>query len=584
MIDALNAFELEEMAPKRRGRPPKPRPILVGPPKPHLPIAPEHRYGASPISERNLHSDRYMAEVRDKIPELLHHYFDFPSDYAEGGRVPHVVQLIRDMFGGGRLLAEWATDHGKSLAGTKFFPILSLMENPDESHIVVGANIDDAKRRLIDVRFELEENHELLADFPWLKQPTKDGVIWSAKQFTVAGRSASRPNPSYYAATIGSNDIRGRRGKMIMDDIESDKVRFHANLRRQLKEFIGKAALRTFEDAHESARPLSIALGTPMDNDSVYFWLEKQMDWKVSKLSAYSVEWPRIYGYAAGERDITWQEAGARIPDAHFSWPLKREKILSQDPHFGRGQTRADFSLNYLLDPSAGDPTRLSLEQIEKFCREAEVPSAEDWLTLVCFDPASGSDSRWADYSGISVVQIRWPRENGVPAKLPQLQVLEAYQFTQGIIEQVNFIGDLARQYNCKVLYETNSQQGSNYLNAFRHHQPQVQLLPHFTSRDDKLDERHGLGLGVIKTLIKSQRLKVPQSQLTSEGMQAWWLEVQNLGTDKGADHISMSVWFAVRYLFTQISAYSAPVVLPTAGGRFFGGRGPLSWSTWRRQ
>ena len=572
MSSAAEAFGLEEAlstAPKRRPNPP-----------------PEHAYGASPISERNLHSDRYMEQVRANIPELLHHYFDFPSNWAEGGRTPHIYALLLDMFAGGKHLAEWSTDHGKSLTVTKFFPALSLMENPDEAHIVVCANDSDSKRRVIDVRTEFEENTRLIADFPWLKKPTNKGVIWSAKQFTVAGRSSSRPNPSYYAATIGSNDVRQRRGKLLMDDIESDKVRFHAAQRRQLKQFIGIAALRTYENAHESARPLSIAAGTPMDNDSVYFWLESAMDWKVSKLPAYTVDWKTIQGYGPHNQNsewgranpLAWQEAGARIPDKYFSWPDMRLKVLSQDPYFGHGLTKEDFSLNFLLDPSAGDPTRLTLQQIQKLVGEAAFGEAKDWLTLVCFDPASGSESRWADYCGISVIRIRWPKDS----KLPELQVLEAFKYTQGLYEQVDFIADLCQQFNCKLLYETNSQQGAIYKNMFMHKRPEVQLLPHFTSKEDKYDDKNGLGLTVIRTLVKSNLLQVPSDQLDSDGMQALMREVRDLGSDKSADHLAMSVWFGVRYLYNQIRVYSNAPLVPVVA-RSWGGTPGMNWSTWRK-
>ena len=531
-----------------------------------------------------------MEQVRANIPELLHHYFDFPSNYAEGGRTPHIYALLLNMFAGGKHLAEWSTDHGKSLTVTKFFPALSLMENPDEAHIVVCANDADSKRRVIDVRTEFEENTRLIVDFPWLKKPTNKGVIWSAKQFTVAGRSASRPNPSYYAATIGSNDVRQRRGKLLMDDIESDKVRFHAAQRRQLKQFIGIAALRTYENTHESDRPLSIAAGTPMDNDSVYFWLESAMDWKVSKLPAYTVDWKTIQGYGPHNptsewgraNPLAWQEAGARIPDKYFSWPDMRLKVLSQDPYFGHGLTKEDFSLNFLLDPSAGDPTRLTLQQIQKLVGEAEFPTSSDWLTLVCFDPASGSESRWADYCGISVISIRWPNGN-VKGSLPEVQVLEAHKYTQGIMEQVDFIADLCAQYQCKLLYETNSQQGAIYSNLFRHQRPEVVLLPHFTSREDKYDDKNGLGLTVVRTLVKGHRLNVPQSQLDSDGMQALLREIRDLGSDKSADHICLSVWMGIRYLFNQVNSYSNPGLVAAVARSWSGGAAAMDWRTWRK-
>lgn len=587
-------------------------PELEESPRPIREVPPEHAYqGDHPptlseelhklrsiktVDQRILHSDKYRSLVRDNIPQILHEYFDFPSHFDSegpfGGTVPHVVELIQKMFEGGSVVANFATDHCKSLASSYFFPLLSLMENPDEAHIIVGANINDSKRRLQMIQRTLEGSNELdrklLRDFPWLKRPPKEseggkgGSSWSRTELTVSGRSANKPNPSIYACATGSNDIRGRRGKLIMDDIEGEEHRHYAQKRQMLYDFVKLEGVRCKEDVHESDRPLLIALGTPFDQDSIYFRLEREQ-WKVMRLPAYTVDWKKIMGYQPYDKTAgNWQGAGARIPATYFSWPLKRVKVLSQDPYFGKGMTKAQFSIAYLLDPSAGDASRLSLEEIERLMRETEFPEARDWKTFVSIDPASGSRGRQADYCGISVVKLRWPKDQ----KLPEVQVLEAYKFEQGIIEQVKFAADLALQYNCDVMYESNAQQKGNYRDTFQHFRPDVRLVEFYTKHESKYDTE--AGLQIIRTIVRSGRLKVPESKLDSEGVLALMQEVRDLGGE-AHDHIACSVWFPIRWFYEQVRGMNASGIVlggvrsPFAGS-IFAGNGTPSWNSWRRR
>ena len=135
----------------------------------------------APISERSLHSDRYMEQVAADIPGFLKKYFDFPNGAfperrihspllgREIGHVPHVTYALQRMLQGGHLVFRWFTDGAKSKTITFFFPILSLAAGPDEAHVLVCDNFDDSKRRVQQLERELETNHLLTADFPhWL--------------------------------------------------------------------------------------------------------------------------------------------------------------------------------------------------------------------------------------------------------------------------------------------------------------------------------------------------------------------------------------------------------------------------------
>jgi hypothetical protein len=529
------------------------------------------------VSERNLHSDRYMERVASDIPGFLKKYFDFPNEAfpevrthssllgRDIGHVPHVTYALERMLGGGMLCFRWATDHAKSKTGTFFFPILSLAAGPDEAHILCCDNFDDSKRRVQQLERELETNTLLTTDFPWLKKSarskTGSAPTWSRREFTISGRSANRPDPSMYAASTTAGDVRQRRGKLIMDDIEGKDARIRASVRKELYEFVKLEAIRCWEDLAESQRPLICAMGTPYDVDSIYIRLPNEdPDYEVITVPAYTVPWDKVtqYAYLNGTNTKTpWEERAQLLPEKLFTWPRKRMKVCKQDPIFGKGMTKLQFFLAYLMDPTGGDPMRLSSEQMAKLVEEARFKDEGAWMTVVSLDPAAGVE---ADYCGISVVRIRWPKDD----KLPEIQLLEAHRHDGGLFEHSNFAADLCWKYPeteegqnkgrpCRLIYESNAQQGGTYKNWFRNVRPEIRLVPIYTSEGAKFDTE--MGLTVIRTIVKDHRLHVPESQITSEGIETFLTEVRDLGSDREHDHIAASVWFAVRWLWKQVKS-----------------------------
>ena len=539
----------------------------------------------SPISERNLHSDRYMEQVAGDIPGFLKLYFNFPNDefpevriYSpllkqEIGHVPHVTDALQRMLVGGMLIFRWFTDGAKSKTGTFFFPIVSLAAGPDEAHILCTDNFDDAKRRVQQLERELETNTALTDDFPWLKKPTRtktgSTVTWSRREFTISGRSTNRPDPSMYAASVSAGDVRQRRGKLIMDDIEGKDARIRASVRKELYDFVKLEAIRCWEDTAESKRPLICAMGTPYDVDSIYIKLpQENPDYHVITVPAYTQPWDHVSRWAYpkladGSRSNTktpWEERAKLLPEKLLTWPRKRMKICKQDPMFGKNMTKLQFFLAYLLDPSGGDPMRLSSDQLQKLVEKAEFGEEGAWITVVALDPAAGVEQ---DYCGISAVRIRWPREE----ELPQVQLLEAHRFEQGLIEQTDFAADLCWKYleteegqwkgrPCRLIYENNAMQGGTYKNSFTHRRPEIRLVPIYTG-SGKFDTK--MGLTVIRTLVKQERLGVPESEIDSEGIQTFLTEVRDLGSEREHDHIAASVWFAVTWLWKQVRTMNGP-------------------------
>ena len=471
---------------------------------------------------------QYVLEHPDQI---LRTYFNFDP-------MPFHAELLRAMLKGGRIVAMLPTDHGKSIIGTFFFPILSLMNDPDSSHIICGANLNDAKRRVQAIQRELETNEKLVRDFPWLAAPDdQKGKSWSAMELTVSGRTVNKPNPSVRAAAVGSNDIRGRRGKLIMDDVEGPDHRDSALKRRQLYDFVKLEGIRCYEAPNETDRPLLIALGTPFDIDSIYFKLRSE-GWEEIRYPCYKDE-------------------EAHKAEDKYLWPQQQGKVEDQRKHMNRMQ----FSIAYRLDPRGGDPSRLSFEELLALTQESQFNVQQDVTrTFVSLDGASGSAHRLADYAGIAVTRIHW--EQG--QELPLVESLELHKVPQGLFEQVNMAAELAHKYSengtpIPVMYDSNANQGQIYADTFRHLHPEIRLVRHYTRAGEKFDNK--LGLTVIKTIMRAKRFHVPQSQLESEGVDAFLREVRDLGDPAAHDHICSAVWFVIRWAYEQARFFTGSLV-----------------------
>lgn len=496
-----------------------------------LPDGPPALVAQSPQGKRRRRS------VRKHIVAICAYYFGWkptPANPENDYLQDFQLEALEAMFEGGYLVINWPTDHSKSTTGTFLFPLLSLMENPDETHIICGANLADSKRRLKALELEIETNQALVRDFPWVGKPAREQRIWTALQFNVAGRSENKPNPSVYASAIGANELKGRRGKLLMDDIEGEDARWSPTKREQMYSWLKLEAWRCYEDKRESYRPLLCLLGTPFDVDSIYFRVEAE-DWKVMRRRCYldGGLMPDVQVFDANGKP--WNN-----PPRKYLWEKKKDKV----ERARRRLRKIEFSIAYLMDPTGGDDSKLSSAQLTQRMRESEF-EAPQHLTFAALDPASGSTNRQADYAGIAVTRINWPQGED----LPYVEVLEAESFEQGLFEQVHRMAHLASIYNCPVIYEGNSQQEGVYRDTFLHLHPEVRLIRHYTTNTSKFDTQ--LGLTVVKTLGVCYRLHVAEDKLESEGIQTLVREIRDLAPPFSThNHISAAIWFAIRHCY----------------------------------
>lgn len=480
------------------------------------------------IKYRDAAERRLRETVPKKIPQLLREYFKFDP-------MPFHLELLHCMFGGGQYVRAWPTDHAKSLCVSFWFVLLSLMNDPNESHIICGANVNDSKRRLKSLQFEIQTNKLLLRDYPWLAKPHRsDESSWSTVQFNVIGNERGGANPNVLASSVTASDIRGRRGKLILDDVEGKQHRDSALKRQQLYDFIQLEAIRNWEDRgpttqeNRSPRPLQVAVGTPFDPASIYFRLE-------------SIGWDAKY--------LPWRDKET----TKLLWPAKYDKVMEHR----KRMTPLEFAIAYEMDPTGGNPDVLTYEEIQRRASAGEtIEQADLAAAFVSIDPASGSVNRRADYAGISVVKIFWPKEEN----FPWVEVLEARKSHEGPDEQVRVAAALAESYGCKVIFEDNSQQGGNYSAWFKQLAPHTDLIRFHTTQEKKQDPK--LGMKTLKSLLRMGRLRVHGDYASDEGVRTLLEEIRDMGTTPH-DHLIASVWFVVYWAHVH-HRYGAPKVRNT--------------------
>jgi hypothetical protein len=99
------------------------------------------------------------------------------------------------------------------------------------------------------------------------------------------------------------------------------------------------------------------------------------------------------------------------------------------------------------------------------------------------------------------------------------------------------------------VIYEGNSQQGNTYQTTFNHLHPEVPLIRHYTTQANKFDT--GMGLTVLKTLVRKERLRIAPEVMETEGAERLLEEIRDLGTP-AHDHIACALWFIIRLRYEQ--------------------------------
>lgn len=490
--------------------------------------------------------------------------------------LPFHRSLMEGLFQGGMREYLLPTEHAKTTYGAVIFPIASAAADGDARHIVGATNLREAQMRVKAIKSIIESNAQgLTNDYPWLKRsPAKP---WTVNElwFQGAGASPGNINPSVTAIGRGARDIKGRRAKTVLDDLEGANESLTAGERDRLWRWLTLEAIRVFEDPAFFSRPLLGMLGTPYDADSLYF--------RAQRAGFHVLKQP--YRYADGT--LIWPEKRAKIA------VLKR--ALSTTP--------GAFAIAMKLDPLAADPDAMSYDEIrEKAQADAtRIDETIGHFKYTFLDPASGSTNKRVDYAGIGHVKIRWPRavqqlahETIDDVELPWVEVYEPRAYRLGVISQVKLLQQIRAKYGGPVIYETNGPQSLTYRRLFEAWAPEVGLIGFHTNERNKWDAR--MGMQVVGEIAKAGRLKIfarehfdeddgdedrdlydaagasdellevqaaTATDVRDPGVRQLLYEIRDLADPKAHNHIVAGVWFAIHHSWEQRRTGRATVVTP---------------------
>lgn len=535
MTDALaSAFGFEEESPKPRADPPrspkwdKPafqtlRPAMsnghdIPVPEGWSELTSLDQAGVAPYDGIGI--IRYREAMERKLRSQLNSRDGravFGRRYLQRDYTGYQLDLLDDYFTGGKYVWMVFTEGGKSTVGCVDFPIMSLAQDPNEPHTIVCTSESEAKNRLRSIKYHLENNHELLRDYPWLKRPRRG--VWGATEINVDGRDSAELSQSVWACGRGNNQIKGHRAKTVFDDLEGKKSRDRSEVVEDMKRWFWTEAVRAYQTEGEAPRPLLAVQGTPFTVNSFYFDFRRREGWKVRR---------RPY----------------QNPDGSLAWPRLKPKIDG----FKKEMDRLEFSIAMELDPTGGDPNILSLDQIDQMAADLK-PMPDGAGMFVTLDPGTQGG---ADYAGIAVVKYHWPVEDD----LPYFNVFEPRAWYRDIYEQVQECRRLAHRFAqggtpLQVIYEVNGRQKQDYGAMFQRFAPEIDLVPHWTNDLSKMDRN---GFPIIKTMLRKGRLAIyasPSDADSVEGKDALLREIRDLGSSK-SDHLIACIWFVFQHAFQQ--------------------------------
>jgi hypothetical protein len=261
-----------------------------------------------------------------------------------------------------------------------------------------------------------------------------------------------------------------------------------------------------------------------------------------------------------------WPEAKRR---GRLIWPAKMDKINE----FRKMLSPMQFSIAMEMDPTGGNKSMLSYEQIKALATESEVVDVTDGVdaVLVSLDPASGSKARRADYAGITAFRITWPKDDDKP----NIQLFQAIKYAEELYDQVITCAQLARNLDAPVVIEGNSQQWGSYSSVFRNIANDVRIIRHQTTDQNKTDTN--LGITVIRTMLREGRLHIPPDMTEDESTQTLMREIRDLGMQGAHDHLCASLWFGVWWAYKQRRALRGPQIVngfvPTSTSQYRGFR-----------
>jgi phage terminase large subunit-like protein len=361
------------------------------------------------------------------------------------------------------ILTIWAAAHGHQ----KFIAAFSDSSSQAEEHLKT-------------FKAELDENNKLKADFPGLCNPKKGGH----RDRAIADNRNQYISESGFVFMVkgADNAVLGmkvgtlRPTWIILDDIEKDESNY--------TESAVQNRLKTLQDA---IFPLNVfakvtVIGTTTRPGAIIDQIRKVSvmlkeyleDNPDSDKKEFREELPHELRWVIDE-NFTCRHVKALISDESGErslWPEKWDLGYLQSQR----HTRA-FAKNYQCEPISEDAGYW-------YDGDIEIENQEEYgMTIISVDPAVTTNKR-SDYTGIAVIsrgsadkkQIQWKR----------LYVRYVTQVKLGPKELKDYIDELIKEYNAKIVYVETNQGGDLWKQVF----DGVSAKVHYMKQSEKKEER----------------------------------------------------------------------------------------------
>lgn len=350
--------------------------------------------------------------------------------------------------------------HAKSVFDTNIFPVWLVCykdEIPTDPYwVIVGDDVDSARKQLDIVKMALESNPKIIEDFGYFK-----GSVWNAHEIVTS-------NGVKFEAAGMSQGIRGTkfgsyRPSVIFDDVESDDT---CGTPERIEKTVQKFD-KTFMPLGDPKRSKFILVGTVINYGSLLNQvMTRRGDWRKIKYRAIISfpermdlweQWSIIrkdfsHGETPEESTVIAEQRAYQFyldnkdemdRGAKVLWP---ERMSLYDLMKKRDTNRHAFLSEYQNDP-LDEETRLF--RIIHYYSVEDV-NHDDLDFFYALDPSLGKNKR-SDYSAIMVVGrhrrtgIMYVIEADIKRRTPDRTILDLfekhrrYRFRNGWVEGVAF-------------------------------------------------------------------------------------------------------------------------------------------------
>lgn len=443
------------------------------------------------------------------------------------------IEDLMKLLQGGIYSVMYPTDYGKSTL-IEMTVVLGLLLDHDARFIVVKINEQAAREcaeelaRKCALAAEVTHEQSLKPLITWRgEQPFGVGGGFWVKGANHAGRNTNR---SVHCYALGSRDLQGKRGRTLIDDIETQEEANSLAMRLQLEKRIS-AVMRTLEDKPDA---LWAVLGTPYHETSIHFDL-------VTKLRGLGVRYDEI-------------RREPRLPDGSALWP---DRVAKMEIH-RRVMSKTEFAAAYELRPVS--QRRFTVAEINALKRTwMEVPRNEDqfrrdlFAWLIASKPERRDLSEWQREVATRLLALEfyigWDPATtgdwacGVLAILGrQTYCLRSHLGVGDVWEQSLRVKTLFEAFpSSSVIIEKNAQQKA-FRDVFEKACPAAPVFGHGTYSNK---EAPGIGLTAFAASIRDGNFHIPwgNEERAEDEFTDLLLELEQYGPT-AHPHILAALWF----------------------------------------